>query len=93
MQYHRFYSILRKNNIKLDDDVYDTWDKVTWANWHLHENMRKYKENKAIVSDDSAWENRDAFYRNLLTNPKSVFYAEKPSYIPSAKDVSKIIKD
>jgi len=88
------YKSLVNNGIKLTPNIIDSWDKNLhyYAIGHLHKDMKRYPENKKIISDDESWNKAVQCYRNYIGNPSSPFYVDESDFYPTADTIYKLIK-
>jgi hypothetical protein len=90
----RLYTNLVNGGIKLTPNTLKHWDKEKhyYATGHLHEDMKKYPENRNIITDDESWNNGIQFYRIHAGNPKSPFYTSEEDFFPPVAKIVNIIK-
>lgn len=93
-QFARFHAVLAKGGVKFSPDVLNTWDKSKhyYAGCHLHADLKKYPENKKLISNEEAWNNSIQFYRIYASDSRSPFYIDESEYYPSAATVSNLIR-
>ena len=93
-QFERLHATLTKGGVRLSQDVLTTWDKEKhyYSGSHLHEDLKKYPENRKFIPDDESWGNGIQFYRNYASNRQSQFYIDESDYYPPTALMYKLIK-
>lgn len=94
LQMDRLYESCVKSGMKFSPNIRETWDKKVhyYPGSHLHEDMKKYPENRKLITDDESWNNSIQFYRNYGGNKLSSFYVDETDCYPSAEKIYKIIR-
>ena len=64
-----------------------------YATEYLHNEMRKYPENQALVPDTESWASEHIFFKRHTSNPNSAFYVDESDLLPSAARVAQIIHE
>lgn len=90
----RLYENCKKIGMVFDDDVIERYnqDEIYYATEYLHNEMKKYPQNKKFVDSEDAWERESVFFRKYTSNINSSLYVDESDIIPSAEDVIKVIK-
>jgi predicted metal-dependent phosphoesterase TrpH len=70
-------------------DVLERYDskKYCYATAYLHEEMRKYPQNRRFVEDDVSWAHENIFFRRYTGNPESPLFVNQNGIIPSSESV------
>jgi predicted metal-dependent phosphoesterase TrpH len=71
------------------EDVLERYDstKYCYASVYLHEEMRKYPQNRRFVEDDTSWARENIFFRRYTGNPESPLFVDQGEISPSAESV------
>jgi hypothetical protein len=93
-EYKQFYDVCVKNGMRFSPNLFENWDKdkYYYSGCYLHQDMKKYPENRKIITDDESWNNSIQFFRNYAGNPKSPFYINTANFYPPIETIFKIIK-
>ena len=67
--------------------------KFPYHKYHFVEDLKKYPENKKLVPNEKAWNDRVYFGREYFTNPDSHLYLGLETLFPSAEETCRIIKE
>jgi len=64
-------------------DVIKSFDKAKtyYSTVHLHNDMRRFPDNRAYVPDDESWDKENIFYKRHTGNPDSPFYIDESDII------------
>jgi len=94
IEYERLYAACVKSGIRFSANVFEGWDrkKHYYPGCYLHEDLKRYPENRTIITDDESWGNSIQFFRNYGNNPSSPLYADLSDCYPTAKEIVKLIK-
>lgn len=94
LRFKRAHDVLRDNGVVMSPDVLETWDikKHYYSGLHLHADLKKYPENRKIITDDVGWNNGIQFYRIYMGNKNCPFYVDESDCYPSAQQIYKIIR-
>lgn len=84
-------NICKKNGVVISEKIKYNPDKEYPIDV-IYYDVIKYPENKNKIDDD-AWENRSIFFRKCTTDKNFILYRDFTKSLPSAKVVSKIIKE
>jgi len=63
-----------------------------YATDYLHEEMRKFPQNKRLIPDAESWEHENIFFKRHTSNPNSPFYVDESDIVPAANKVIEIIR-
>jgi predicted metal-dependent phosphoesterase TrpH len=82
--------LCRKKGIKLTEGLKCNHD-IEYPIDKIYYDAIKHPENEKFFTEKE-WANSDAFYRNCSSNKKFMLYRDFSKDLPSAKEVSKVIK-
>ena len=93
-QMKMFHANLVRGGVKFSPDVLQTWDRSVhyYPSCHLLADLKKYPQNKNIISDQESWDNSIQFFRNWSSDMKSPFYVDESEFYPSLETMLNIIK-
>lgn len=83
--------ICKKNDVVISENIKYNPDKEYPIDIIYYE-VIKYPENKDKIDED-AWENRSIFFRKCTTDKNFILYRDFTKSLPSAEEVSKIIRE
>lgn len=91
----RLYKKCIKIGMKFDQNVIENYQNSNeyYATKYLHNEMKKYTENKRLIEKEEDWKEESSFFRNYTSNPKSILYVDESDLIPDAKKVISVIKE
>ena len=89
----RLYEKCLENGMRFKPGTLENYekDKYFYATEYLHNEMRKFAENKPLVADEESWAREDIFFKRHTSNSASPFYIDEADLIPSAENVVDII--
>jgi len=90
----RFCAKCLEKGVKLSPGIVASWDRktCTWASEHVLNDIKKYPENRKIITDDESWNSSLQLWRNCVTNKNNPLYIDESEFLPSAETIYKAIK-
>lgn len=88
----RLYEKCIKANIKLPDDFVQKYDGSIYASKYLYQFITKNEDNKKFFNENS-WKDSNVFYREYMSNPKTLFYVDMEDVLPDLKEACKMIRN
>jgi predicted metal-dependent phosphoesterase TrpH len=81
--------------MRFAEDVLERYDreKSYFASVYLHEEMRRFPQNRQYVEDDTSWAHENIFFRRYTGNPKSPLFVDQNEITPSAEAVIDVIHE
>jgi len=89
------YNKLKEHGAKLTDGYFEKWltDRPTYyGGCYLLDDLKKYPENKKIITNETSWENGITLYHTQVNNPASKFYGISPNSYPPLEAGIQLIK-
>lgn len=88
------YRICKEKKVKLDEGILDKYQpkKYAYASLYIHEEIRKYPENRSLFLSQESWNDVMVFYRKEMCNKNSNFYIDSTNLVPDMQTVINLIK-
>lgn len=90
LELRRLHEKCIKANIKIPEDFVEKYDGKTYASKYLHEYIIQNKENKKIINEN-AFNDSNIFYREYMSNPKTLFYVDMDDVLPDFEKACEIV--
>lgn len=90
-EFNDMCELCKKNKVTISDNIKYDPDKE-YPIEVIHNDITKYKENKNKI-DKEAWESSSVFFRKCTTDKNFILYRNFTESLPSAEEVSKIIRE
>ncbi len=93
IELERVYEVFAKAGIRFPEGVVEAYDPKTYyyATVYLHDELKKFPENRRFIEDDESWERENIFYRRYTANPQSPLFVDHVGLFPTAPQVVEII--
>ena len=95
IEMERLYQKCIGIGMQFDANVLANYEKsnIYYATEYLHQEMKKYPENRKYVQEEEAWQRESVFFRKYTSNKESSLYVDESDLIPSAERVSQFIQE
>lgn len=90
-EFNDLVAICKKQNIKIDESIQYNPD-LEWPIDKIYYEVTKYLENKNLFSNEE-WESSNCFFRSCTSNMKFPLYRDFSKQMPSAKEISNLIRN
>lgn len=90
LELKRLYEKCIKANIKLPNDLVEKYNGKIYASKYLHEYIIQNEENKKIINEQ-AFNDSNIFYREYMSNPKTMFYVDMDDVLPDFEKACEIV--
>lgn len=90
-EFRYMYEGCKKQNIKIDDNI-NYKREMGWPAWVIHENLKKYDENRTFFTDEE-WEDPEKFYHSCISNKSFPAYVDFGIHYPNAKKAADIVRE
>ncbi len=93
IELERVYETFARAGIRFPEGVVGAYDpkKHYYATVYLHDELKKFPENRRFIEDDESWERENIFYRRYTSNPQSPLFVDHIGLFPSAAQVAGLI--
>lgn len=95
IEMERLYQRCISVGMQFDEEVLEKYNtsNIYYGTEYLHQEMRKYPENRKYIQEEDAWKSESAFFRKYTSNTQSSFYIDESDLIPSAEKVAQFIQE
>ena len=92
IEVERLYSKCIKAGLILEENCLQSYDDTMFASKFIQTEIKKFEENKKIISED-AWEEPRIFYRRYMSNPECALYVEMDDLVPEFNVAANLIRE
>lgn len=90
LELKRLYEKCLLANIKLPNNFIENYDGKIYASKYLHQYIIKDIDNKKIINEQ-AFNDSNVFYREYMSNPKTLFYVDMDDVLPNFEKACEIV--
>ena len=92
LEVKRIYEKAINAGIKLPDNFVDNYDGSIYCSKYFHNTLVKDETNKRYINENS-WNDSNVFYREYMSNPKTLFYVDMDDALPDFETSYRIVKE
>lgn len=92
IEVERLYNKCINAGLILEEKCLQNYDDTMFASKFIQTEIKKFEENKKIISED-AWDEPRIFYRRYMSNPECDLYVEMDDLVPEFNVAANLIRE